>query len=531
MITLWGEEPHWSELLRQEGISFQTGSLFGGRDVVILSCPPGELHAQPVWQFVQAGGGLLAGVGPAAAVWYELHPRLSRLDWIAPDSDSPLFRNVGIVDLGKRGLLLPEANTGTTDSGTKAVLAEPTGNGFRVLLPFDVASVLARVDSGPRQFAADAPRLPYDTVAKTGRGEVRRLVANGLRRLCEHRHLPYVHLSYVPPGAGSVFGFRVDTDFGPRRDLEAVARLAERVGMKFSWYVNVGAHRTHLDLFRDLARSGHDIQLHCLRHTVYPGYQRNLANFRRARDEMAAAGIPPVGVVAPYGEWNPNLNRALEDLGFEYSSEFCLAYDDLPFRPVVEAREKKRARNEPSLRLSRVLQVPVHPICIGRLVAARATTEQMATYFHSVIDRQVTRQEPCFLYDHPERIEQYGDVLADVLAYGRERCGALTTLSDYARWWQRRERFGWNARAADGRLEIAAESADEGLRIAVEKGGQQAILPAVTGDYLLTSLDWKPLPEPCPFGPNDVVARKTDLRFRARDLLRRARKNLQGHRG
>jgi peptidoglycan/xylan/chitin deacetylase (PgdA/CDA1 family) len=527
MIAIWDENHHWQELLRQEGVTFTTGSRLTGRDVVILNCEPSGLHTHRIWQHIESGGGLLAAVVNAAEVWLELKPTAARLRWIAPDGDSSLFRNVGIVDAETLGSLLPGANAGVTDSGAAAILANPAGRGFRILLPFDVTGVLSDMVSAPKQFPADTPRLPYDTVARTSRGEVRRLVANCLRFLLARKGLPYVHLASVPGGLSphgdcpqsSAFAFRVDTDFGPRRDIEVVARLADRVGMKFSWYVNVGAHKAHLDLFADLAREGHDIQLHCMRHTVFPDYKRNLENFRQGRDAMAAAGMSPVGVVAPFGEWNQNLNRAFEELGFEYSSEFCLAYDDLPFRPVVGER------------LSKVLQLPVHPICLGRLAAARATPRQMAAYLRSVIDLQVARREPCFLYDHPERIAQFSDVLADVLQHGKECCGATTTMTDYARWWQRRERFAWTSRVSDAGLEIRAKKNAEDLTVIVEQDGRYARLPAATGAYPLTSLTWHAGPEPVRFEPRSLATRKPSLLLRARSLNRKARKTLRGHRG
>jgi len=519
MICLWDDNRYWQELLRQEGVSFSTGSRLGGRAVVVLNREPGDLHTHRIWQHVESGAGLLAAGSNAAAVWLELRPAAKRLRWIAPGGDSPLFRNVGIVDADTRGSLLPGANTGFTDLGAKAILVTPAGRGLCILLPFEVTRVLSSAASGPKQFPADAPRFPFETVARVSRGEVRRLAANCLRHLFSHRRLPYVHLAAVPGRARSTFGFRVDTDFGPGRDLETVVRLADRVGMKFSWYVNVGAHAAHLDLFADLARQGHDIQLHCQRHTVYPDYRRNLENLRQGKDAMASAGIEPVGVVAPFGEWNPNLNRALEELGFEYSSEFCLAYDDLPFRPVVDGR------------LSKVLQVPVHPICLGRLVAARASAAQMVAYFRSVIDLQVARQEPCFLYDHPERIAQFSDVLADVLQHGKERCGSTTTLTEFARWWQRRERFAWSARVTDAGLEIQTRKSGDDLSVIAEQGCQFSGLPATAGAYPLATLEWQPLPEPVRFDPRNLAAREPSLLLRARGLERRVRKNLQGHRG
>ena len=519
MITLWEEDLYWQELLRQEGIRFRVGSRLSGRDVVVLNREPAESHVHRIWQHIQSGGSLLAAGVNAAAVWLELSPSVKRLRWLAPDVDSPLFGNVGIVDTETRGTLLSGANAGVTDSGAKAILATPAGRGFCILLPFEVHEVLSKIASGPKQFPADTPRFPHETVARVSRGEVRRLVANCLRFLLARKGLPYVHLAAVPGPTPSTFAFRVDADFVPRRDIEAVARLADRVGMKFSWYVNVAVHAAYLDLFADLARQGHDIQLHCQRHTVYPDYQRNLDNFRLGKETMADAGISPVGVVGPYGEWNLNLNRAFEDLGFEYSSEFCLAYDDLPFRPVVGGR------------LSRVLQVPVHPICLGRLAAARATPKQMAAYFRSVIDLQVARREPCFLYDHPERIDQFSDLLADVLHYAKERCGSVTTMTQFVRWWQRRERFDWSSHVSDKELEIKADTGGEDLSVIVEQDGRFASSPAATGEYEFAALKWQPLPEPVRFDPDSLAVRKPSLMLHARSLRRRARKNLRGHGG
>jgi len=519
MICLWDENPLWHELLKQVGVSFSSGSRVSGRAVIILDREPDVLRAHSIWEHVQSGGCLLAPAANAAAVWPELRLTPGRLRWIAADGDSPLFRNIGIVDLQTRGSRIRTANVGVTDYGGKALLAAPFGRGFGVMLPFRVAAALAGAGSGPKQFPADTPRLPYDTVARPSRGEVRRLIANCLRYLLAQKDLPFVHLPYVPgPGPGALM-FRVDTDFGPRRDLEAVARLAERVGMKFSWFVNVGAHGAHLDLFADLARQGHDVQLHCQTHTVYPDYKRNLDNYRQGKDLMAAAGIPPVGVVAPFGEWNPNLNRALEHLGFEYSSEFCLAYDDLPFRPLVAGR------------LSNVLQVPVHPICLGRLIAARATPKQMASYLCSVIDLQIARQEPCLLYDHPERIARHSDLLADVLQYGNERCGMTTTMTQFARWWRRREQFDWTARYSSKDIDIHASAGRDDLAIVVERDGRSAVLPAGPGKYPLTALPWRALPEPVRFDPRDLAARAPSLLLQARSLHRKARKTLRGHRG
>ena len=85
-----------------------------------------------------------------------------------------------------------------------------------------------------------------------------------------------------------------------------------------------------------------------LRHPVARALPRHLPRSRRQPAEPGAgprdlteSGFEPVGFAAPHGRWNPGLDAVLEDLGYLYSSDFQLGYDDLPFfpwrgRPVLE---------------------------------------------------------------------------------------------------------------------------------------------------------------------------------------------------
>ncbi len=63
---------------------------------------------------------------------------------------------------------------------------------------------------------------------------------------------------------------------------------------------------------------------------------------------LRSAGIEPSGFVAPHGRFNRTLLIALEMLGVTHSSEFGLAYDELPFAVGSGA----------------VLQIPIHPVCL-----------------------------------------------------------------------------------------------------------------------------------------------------------------------
>jgi hypothetical protein len=105
-----------------------------------------------------------------------------------------------------------------------------------------------------------------------------------------------------------------------------------------------------------MAEKGDDIQLHCHEHKVFDDLEHNVENLNAALQTMTKAGLAPVGAVGPYGHWNRNWDAALQQVGFGYASEFGLAYDDFPFYPILGKE------------LSGVMQVPIHPMCFGRLM-------------------------------------------------------------------------------------------------------------------------------------------------------------------
>ena len=58
-------------------------------------------------------------------------------------------------------------------------------------------------------------------------------------------------------------------------------------------------------------------------------------NLERAHRILCSSGFEPVGFAAPHGRWRASLDEQLEDLGYLYSSDFQIGYDDFPFYPVA----------------------------------------------------------------------------------------------------------------------------------------------------------------------------------------------------
>ncbi|NIS38511.1 hypothetical protein GWN91_05035, partial [Candidatus Saccharibacteria bacterium] len=140
------------------------------------------------------------------------------------------------------------------------------------------------------------------------------------------------------------------------------------------------------------------------------------------------------------------LAKAVEEHGFLYSSEFGLSYDDLPFYPYLDDR------------FSSVLQIPVHPISVGRLHWARHTDSQKIIYYLQVIEKKLNGYEPIFLYHHPgqKRFEIFEKIFQIIHSHNI----ACMTLGEYAQWWKQRNAIRWKAKMEGDKLTLQSDKND-----------------------------------------------------------------------
>ena len=165
-----------------------------------------------------------------------------------------------------------------------------------------------------------------------------------------------------------------------------------------------------------------------------PPSDANRRNLRLAHRILLDAGIEPVGFAAPHGRWNAGLDAALEDLGYLYSSDFQLGYNDRPFFPW---------RGD---RFSRVLQVPIHPVCEGLFVEAGTEGgREVAEHLAAVVRARIDAGEPAFVYGHPERrLARFPEVLRALQAeIAAEPFVWRVTLTEFAEWWRWRSERRW----------------------------------------------------------------------------------------
>ena len=469
-VGLMVRTPTWEQICRQEGVPFGRVSLESAplRDqcsVLVVNRPVSRDEREAFMDFLKAGGAVLgwarhlAGVAGTTA-------RSERLEYLVANKGEKNY-GVSLLDLAVEGDVPGEANALRTQADGYAMFAGPIAGGFAVILPFDVEDALNDARSVNKNFYFHTERLPSEQVSLAGKGEVRQLLHAAFAYLHHAQGLPYAHLGYYPADTRSIFAFRLDTDKSSRADIEAQYALAEQHAMGLTWFLDAKSHEGWLAHFTFMA--GQEIGLHCYEHQVYASYEDNFSNIAKGKHLLEATGLKPEGFAAPYGTWNPEIARAVDALGFAYSSEFSYAYDTLPLFP----RSGGAASN--------VLQVPVHPICIGSLRKAGFTEVRMKEYFRAVIDQKLLRQEPLFFYHHP--VHRCWDVVRDMFDYVQERGIGNTTLGEYARWWKRRNAVEWTVETSGDELRCSLadpnpEQGGAGLWLQVtDSAGREATVP------------------------------------------------------
>ena len=188
-------------------------------------------------------------------------------------------------------------------------------------------------------------------------------------------------------------------------------------------------------------------------------------------ESWSTPGPSPKGLPARTAGGTRGLDTVLESLGYSYSSDFQVGYDDSPFFPW---------RGD---RFSKVLQIPVHPLCEGGLLRGRAGTRGPSpSTSPGRSGRRVEAGEPAFVYGHPERrLGRHPEIIRELAeAVAGESLLWRTTLTEFARWWRWRGDRRWSVVPREGgRLEVQFEEWDPAYPLAMElrRGKHVAVIP------------------------------------------------------
>ena len=307
-----------------------------------------------------------------------------------------------------------------------------------------------------------------ERVARRPKARIRRKLVDQIRDAVTLAGGIWARLAPHPFPYKSAFNLRLDLDEPEPEDYRRFAKARRPLDDCSTHFVSTGAYGGMAGVLDDLR--GLDAQSHGHYHFVYREPEANRRNLERAHRLLGESGFAPEGFAGPHGRWNEGLDQALEDLGYSYSSDFQLGYDDLPFFPW---------RGD---RFSKVLQVPVHPLCEGAFFEAGGDPRTVADHFVRVVRAKVEAGEPAFVYGHPERrLGRHPEIVRALAgAVDRESLLWRTTLTEFARWWRWRGERRWSVvPRGEDRFEVQFEEWDPSYPMALElvRGHHVAVIP------------------------------------------------------
>lgn len=348
----------------------------------------------------------------------------------------------------------------------------------------DLDEIVDRLGANPWRQLADTrshraqwtlASLPVqEDVALVDKRAVRRQLMAVLRDAIERRGGVWLKLASCPFPYRSAFCLRVDHDDYLPDDFHALLHALRGQERLVSHYVCAADFVRHPEALARLR--GWHVGGHGFYHHTYPDHEQNLRNITRGWQVLERAGLQPDGFVAPHGRFPQALHDVLTELRISHSSEFSLAYDDLPFEP----------------RPAGVLQIPVHPVGLGVILeAARASglaplavIEPSVRYFEQWIAARYQEGEPINLYDHPTgRWGRYPQLVRAILAAAKE-CGMLwrATLSEQARWWRARRKISLRVLRDGDEFVVFADGLPADYRVAIEYWRGEHVAPMPLAD-------------------------------------------------
>jgi 2-polyprenyl-3-methyl-5-hydroxy-6-metoxy-1,4-benzoquinol methylase len=522
----------WKLLLDQEKVSYHVINLskeISANDVplIIITKAPQGLERKTLINYLENGGTVLS---------YSLHLKnILNLDLAPIKIDSlsgktRLFNHTSKIYLGLGGYFTKGISPrrvknqivakvyGKINQNHNAINSFSFGKGHIILLPFDVNLALINQKTTCRSFYSSNGPL-QENVSLVSKDNVRQLVQNCFVYLLSKNNLPYVHVWYYPNKFETAFNFRLDVDGRKIRDMGVIINVSSKLKIPLTWFFcmkNYGSVNNKIKtknkiinqkLFYSLKSLGHDVQSHGFQHMIYNNYSDNYLNISKASELLRDYGFKTIGFSSPHGHWNNCLGKALVDNNFVYSSDFSLDYSAFPsFLNIKDINGRQ----------NKFMQIPIHPICIGRMLEQNYTLQSMNNYFDAAINQNYVLNKPLFFYGHPEnRVGKYFSVLEFILKKVKKYNNVwIATLSQFNGWWKLRDQLNYGLTLKSNELSInmsklsslqvkQKNSFKPHLHVIVQ--GREFLMPLKSGTFFLNKFKSKPITS---FFPIELISQK-----------------------
>ncbi|MEA2096481.1 MAG: hypothetical protein U9P73_07305, partial [Candidatus Cloacimonadota bacterium] len=391
-------KPGWQIVLKQIGVSYTQFSLSDKispdeYSVLIITDSHTSEENEVIEEYLNSGGAVLY---LDTAISNRISHKTRKVRFLSSKKNTP-FSSVGLVDIYSKIRIPRSKNIITIDSGLKIT---SVNHGVNLILPFNINELILSNNSRRKKFYANRKELPSEIVSEVSKGKIRKIVEIALEYLHHKRDLPFVHLWHQPYIDKNLFIFRLDTDFCSKKDADEMYKICKDNNVSATWFLDTDSDERMINY---ASMKDQEMAIHCDKHYVYDNSEKNYDNILTAKKKLKSCGINADGFAAPFGDWNLFLNKALQKLELKYSSEFTLDYDDLPFYPYCN--------NE----FSSVIQIPIHPISLGRLNRSHFNEDEMLKYYFELIRKKSENDEPIIIYHHPHH--KHFDIFNKIFQY------------------------------------------------------------------------------------------------------------------
>lgn len=479
IIGLSAADPAWEALLQQLGLPWTMiapEAVPAPHDYSVIIVPESDNAARTTaglsrFQHYLKAGGAVLDCGALAAMIAGEKPRRRHISLLKPAEAPAIFHH---IDSFSGGPYRHQVLSGGIFDGAMKML--PVENGACLFWGLNLSKLLFNRRTVLKPFYGPGLQaLPEERVSKVNKGALIQLAEAALKWLYFQRGLPFTHLHHFPGTAENIFAFRIDSDYGGQEAIQTWYKLARDYGLTFTWFLHSKAHADWLNNFKSFEQQ--ELAIHCHWHQTEYSAAALRKNIERAADLLRRQGISFSGYAAPYGIWQPAATAILKDLGIQYSSEFSLGYDMLPFYPFYKNH------------FSDILQVPIHPICIGSLEKAGLSDSEMSNYFSYQLRRKMAAGRPLIFYDHPghNRLAVVRQFLAAVAELN------LPNLSfgEYARWWRKRSEINWQVELYQGQLHVSGPDGETAVQVQIHRQDGHRAMTQFNSSSVLTDLSWQ----------------------------------------
>ena len=444
-------KPGWEIVLKQIGVSFDQFSLSDKispdiYSVLIITEPHTSIENKVINDFLSAGGAVLYSDN---SILDKTSYKTRKVSFLCSEENSP-YSQVGLLDIYSTIRIGKSKNSKTIDSKLNIF---STDNGTNLILPFNINELILNSNSRRKKFYANRKELPSEIVAEVSKGKLRKIVEISLEYLHHKRDLPFVHLWYQPYIDKNLFIFRLDTDFCSQKDADEMYKICQSNNISATWFLDTDSS----DRLNNYAlMQNQEMAIHCDKHYVYDNIEDNYNNILKAENKLKNSEISVTGFAAPFGDWNYSLDKAMQKMELKYSSEFTLDYDDLPFYSYCN--------NE----FSTVLQIPIHPISLGRLRRSHFSENEMLQYYLNLIKWMNKVGEPVIIYHHPHH--KNFNIFDTIFKFVNSQNFGNMSMGEFSNWWEERNKLEPEFQYVDNKLSVKLDSKNVFINISTNDG-------------------------------------------------------------